>query len=141
MSDDRVSAYLDGAMEPTELAAFERALADEPELADELESTRQVRALLRDLPWRSAPAGFIDDLVAMGSVDAARRKRSPHRIRRWAPAAAAVAAVSLAVLVADESEPGPVRPAIDEAGDGHVTNAGLADDPILLLAPAAGDEP
>ncbi len=141
MSDERISAYLDGALRGDEREAFERALAADPTLAADLAEIGEVRSTLQSLPWREASEGFVDELIAVLAADGVTRTTQPRRSRRWAALGAAAAAVSLAVLLADESDQLPVRPAIDEAGEGHVTNAGLADDPILLLAPTAGTEP
>ncbi len=141
MNDDRISAYLDGALAPDDRAAFERDLAADPRLVETLTAVATVRTTLRSLPWHEPPNGFADRLLAAGAAHEESRVVAQRRVRSWAAIGAAAAAVSLAVFVAEDSDRSPVQPAIDEAGDGHVTNAGLADDPIMLLAPAAGGEP
>lgn len=140
MNDDRISAYLDGTLASDDRAAFERDLAVDPHLAESLTAVAEVRDTLRSLAWHEPPTGFTDRLLAAGATYEEPRVVAPRRVRSWAAVGAAAAAVSLAVFVAEDSDRSPVQPAIEEAGEGHVTNAGLADDPIMLLAPAAGDE-
>jgi anti-sigma factor RsiW len=141
MNDDRISAYLDGVLDGAELDAFEHRLQSDPSLVDDVAVIAAVRSTLRSLPWSEPPDGFDDRMLAVGDAVDAERVVARLRLRRWAAVGAAAAAVSLAVVVGDDADRSPVQPAIDEAGDGHVINAGLADDPIMLLAPSAGSQP
>lgn len=56
---EKLSAYLDGQLKPSEIARLESRLQAEPELASILKDLRQTRALLRRLPQRQAPRNFI----------------------------------------------------------------------------------
>jgi hypothetical protein len=55
---EKLSAYLDGQLKPSELARLESRLKTEPELATILQDLRQTRRLLRQLPQRRAPRNF-----------------------------------------------------------------------------------
>ncbi len=55
---ERLSAYLDGHLSPTETARLEARLASEPALRAVLEDLRQARTLLRHTPRRRAPRNF-----------------------------------------------------------------------------------
>ena len=55
---ERLSAYLDGQLKPSETARLESRLQTEPELASVLIDLRQARSLLRQLPQRRAPRSF-----------------------------------------------------------------------------------
>ncbi|MAS35839.1 MAG: hypothetical protein CL610_17655 [Anaerolineaceae bacterium] len=56
-----ISAYIDNALNAAERDAFQRRLADEPDLQREVDSLRQTVALLRQLPDRKAPRNFTLD--------------------------------------------------------------------------------
>jgi hypothetical protein len=55
---ERLSAYLDGQLKPSEITRLESRLQSEPELASVLKDLRQARGLLRQLPQRRAPRNF-----------------------------------------------------------------------------------
>lgn len=55
---EKLSAYLDGQLKPSEAARLESRLQTEPELASILKDLRQTRSLLRQLPQRRAPRNF-----------------------------------------------------------------------------------
>jgi anti-sigma factor RsiW len=55
---EKLSAYLDGQLKPSEKARLESRLRSEPELASVLKELRQTRGLLRQLPQRRAPRNF-----------------------------------------------------------------------------------
>jgi hypothetical protein len=55
---EKISAYLDGQLKPSEKARLESRLLSEPELASVLKELRQTRGLLRQLPQRRAPRNF-----------------------------------------------------------------------------------
>jgi hypothetical protein len=55
---EKLSAYLDGQLKPSEIARLESRLQSEPELASVLKDLRQSRNLLRQLPQRRAPHNF-----------------------------------------------------------------------------------
>jgi len=55
---EKLSAYLDGELKPSEIARLETRLQSEPELASVLKDLRQARGILRQLPQRRAPRNF-----------------------------------------------------------------------------------
>lgn len=55
---EKLSAYLDGQLKPSEIARLESRLQTDPELASILKDLRQTRGLLRQLPQRRAPRNF-----------------------------------------------------------------------------------
>jgi len=55
---EKLSAYLDGQLKPSEVARLESRLQTEPQLASILQDLRQTRSLLRQLPQRRAPRNF-----------------------------------------------------------------------------------
>jgi hypothetical protein len=55
---EKLSAYLDGQLKPSEITRLEARLQSDPELASVLKDLRQARGLLRQLPQRRAPRNF-----------------------------------------------------------------------------------
>jgi hypothetical protein len=55
---EKLSAYLDGQLKPSEIVRLESRLQSDPELATILKELRQTRSLLRQLPQRRAPRNF-----------------------------------------------------------------------------------
>jgi len=55
---EKLSAYLDGQLRPSEIARLESRLQTDPELASVLKELRQARGVLRQLPQRRAPRSF-----------------------------------------------------------------------------------
>jgi hypothetical protein len=55
---EKLSAYLDGQLKPSDKARLESRLQSDPELASILKELRQSRSLLRQLPQRRAPRNF-----------------------------------------------------------------------------------
>ena len=83
-----LSLYLDGRLSGDAKAAFERRLAADPALRRELDALRRLQELSQDLPM--ARAAFTADDVRLRSQASGGR--------RWARAAAALAAVLLLAL-------------------------------------------
>jgi hypothetical protein len=55
---EKLSAYLDGQLKPSEITRLESRLQSDPQLASVLRDLRQARGLLRQLPQRRAPRNF-----------------------------------------------------------------------------------
>jgi anti-sigma factor RsiW len=55
---EKLSAYLDGQLKPSEITRLESRLQADSELASVLKDLRQARGLLRQLPQRHAPRNF-----------------------------------------------------------------------------------
>jgi anti-sigma factor RsiW len=149
--DDVVSAYLDGELTPVERAAFEARLATDADARAELDEVAEVRTLVRGLSEPALPAGFIDELIAVGvaddatgatgdaapvlDLDAARTRRS-GRARFAAYAAGAAAAVALVVAVAIPAQTS-AKPALATDVRVHQAGAAASGDPVSGLAPLA----
>jgi len=56
--DDRADAYLDGSLSRDEARAFERDLAEKPEVARALNSALVLREMLQSMPPTSPPEGL-----------------------------------------------------------------------------------
>ncbi len=116
--EDNVVAYVLGELSGAELAAFERALAADPRLAAEVESTRQVFAALPAATATPPPAALrarvlaaataaeaADATPAVTATKARARTIGTARPRRtWlAPALALAAAIAVLVLGAENA--------------------------------------
>lgn len=55
---EKLSAYLDGQLKPSEVARLETRIETDPELASVLKDLREARGILRQLPQRRAPRNF-----------------------------------------------------------------------------------
>ena len=56
---EKLSAYLDGQLKPSEIARLESRIQTDPQLASALKDLRQARGILRQLPQRRAPRNFL----------------------------------------------------------------------------------
>ena len=89
---EQLSAYLDGELKADQALKLEQALADDAELAAELDSLRKTRQLLQGLPAEPAPENFAHNVLAHW-----RRRHpvgreglgGPLRASRWISLAAA----------------------------------------------------
>ena len=146
-NDDRLSAWLDGTLDPTTAAEFAAACASDQRWAGARDELVEVRTLVRALEVAEPPPGFLESLVGTDEImeeaptasadpvdiEMARSRRHHHRRASSGVAAlAAAAAVAVAFLVPSL---GHVKPAL--ATDIRVHQAGVASsgDPISGLAP------
>ena len=130
---EQVAAYLLGELESAELAEFERRLADEPGLRDEVDRMGRVVQELRELPRESWETEELPPLeLPVAELSGPPARTAAARWRRWlTPGRIAIAgAVSFAVF----------------AG-GIVVGAQLGDDPepepaivTLSLRPLTGQQ-
>lgn len=93
MSDERIHAYFDGQLPPEEKARFERELAADPALREQLAHLRELDAALGTLPGHAAPGDFTARVVR-----AAHRRPAGAILRLLVPLAAA-ASIAMAVLL------------------------------------------
>jgi anti-sigma factor RsiW len=139
LPEELISAYLDGEVDPKERAAVDARLAESAEWRAVLDEVRDVRAAVRALPSRDAPAGFWDELVAGDADDEnivpLHTRSRGGRGLRWAgvAAAAAAAAVIGIALVPAETR---VQPAVSTFGEAHAVRSSVGDDAISTLAGA-----
>ncbi len=101
VTDELLSAYIDGEVTPTERVAVEQALARDPELAHRLRTLQQTVTLLANLPRVPLPRAF-----TLSEADAALLHKQPfwHRWREYTLSlylrgATAVAATLLVILL------------------------------------------
>ena len=143
--DDRLSAWLDGTLDPTTAAEFAAACTSDPRWARARDELVEVRTLVRGLEVTEPPQGFLESLVASheitestptaragpSDIEVVRRRRH-RRASSGVAALAAAAAVAVAFMVPSL---GHVKPAL--ATDISVHQAGMASsgDPISGLAP------
>ncbi len=119
MSDERLSAYLDGELDPIDIATLEADLAASTDLAADLATLGRTRQLLRSMGDIEPTPGIFEPTVV--SLDAHRRRRG---LRLAVPGVAilGVAAVWLLVLGVF-SGTGVARfvPAVDDYVDRHAS--------------------
>jgi hypothetical protein len=102
-TDDLLSAYIDGELDPATKARLETDLAHSPDLRRQLETLRQTIGLVQSLPPVEAPHNFLITAAMVGdtSQQKASRRRSRSILHRWlAPALSFATAVSTLLLVA-----------------------------------------
>ncbi len=130
ISDQTVSAYVDGELPPHEAAALLRRMAGDHELADRVAALTQLKSEMRDLP---VPGGLDTDALMAASSRAAGAGR---RRRRWRMAAIAASVVALA-LMAGLWAALPRPAAIAEGGDGLI-RAAVSQHLKWMEGPASG---
>ncbi|MEP6623030.1 MAG: hypothetical protein ABJC79_01180 [Acidimicrobiia bacterium] len=134
--DARISAWLDGELDPPARAELEARFAAEPAWSRARDETASVRDLVRALEVVEPPAGFLESLVApdvgasVVDIDSARRRT--RRSTGVMTILAVAAALLIAVVVPDLTR---AKPAL--ATDVRLHQAGVAasGDPVSGLAP------
>ncbi len=102
---EQLSAYLDGELTAKEALELEGVLHADPDMQAELESLRQTRDLLRQLPQESAPDHFAHAVMARAEKHHHLGKANPagmYRSWRWiqmATAAVVLLAAGLGLIV------------------------------------------
>ncbi len=89
ITDELLSAYIDGAVTGTERIAIEQAVIDDPDVAWRLTTLQETVSLLRSLPVVQAPRSFVLTAQQVSRVspentrpaDVALEKPAPHRGR------------------------------------------------------------
>jgi anti-sigma factor RsiW len=133
--DDRLSAYLDGELDPDERGAVESYVVASQEWRVELDEVSWARDTLRRLPVHEAPPGFWEAALAPELAQARARRRRAPRIAGLGAAAVAVAAVVTAALVVPSSD--RVTPNVPAVADAHAVRASVTDDPVSQLGPVS----
>jgi anti-sigma factor RsiW len=132
LPEELLSAYLDGECTDDERRAVEARLEVDPAWRAVLAEVRATRVILRGLPPREPPAGFIDSLT-LGRHDQ-RRSRVPAVIAGLAAVAAILAGF---VLASPSHRDTKVAPPIATLADSHAATVSLQSDPVSGLAPVA----
>lgn len=160
-----LSAYLDGELEPDEVAVVQRLIADDPDVAAELDALAKVRSAVRGLPSVDAPstggaaalrprahegsgrgAGDHGASEPIAEVHELSRHRTRSRRRLGRPAlvgavalAAAVVAVALVVVGGDDGGEAPFVPPVTEFASRHDAMADLVASGATEVPPMPGD--
>ncbi len=119
----RLSAYLDGALDPAEMATIRARLADDPALRAELASliaaNDQAKADFADMFTAPLPLSLVRGLATPEPARAA-----PRRMPRWSALAASVALLALGALGGYSWAPAdPDRDWVAEIGEYHAVYA------------------
>src|SRR5688572_12353744 len=138
---ERLSAWLDGEIDPAEAAELEAELARDPALKAELDSLETVVRLLRDEGPSQAPLGFHHRVMARVEQEHPVRPSWWAWLRRplgvplegWAIGLAA--AVALLLVLPSKSPPAPELPQPEE------TSPAVVKLPEPDVAPVASKEP
>ncbi len=150
LTDDRLSAWLDGELAPAERAELDDELARSAHLRAEIEAISAMRGLVRSLPPVEPPFGFFERVLRTAPPASTRRPptRSPAR-RRLVGSVIAVAAAWLLILGFGAGV-GALRvvPPLDALADRHATAYAAGDGYTEMamadakaLGPAMGDMP
>jgi anti-sigma factor RsiW len=147
LSEDLLSAYLDGELDAETRSAVEAQVADVPAWRDLLDDVRAARDAVRALPSvdlsRAAWARVVAVVAADESAPVVTERRGvTARVRqarrgsaRWVGVgAAAIAAAVLAVVIVPS--PSHVTPKVATFTTEHSARASLAADPVSTLAGA-----
>ena len=148
LSEDFLSALLDGELDDDARVQVEARLASSAEWQTVLAEIAETRAALRGLGAVAAPDGFWDQVLANEDVV---DDLAAHRATRQLPGAstkhrgrvamlagvAAAAAFVVGVAAVPSSPPDRVQPPVAAFSDAHATRSSVGDDAISTLAPVA----
>jgi anti-sigma factor RsiW len=139
LSEDLLSAYVDGELAANERAAVEARLAESPGWRAILAEVREARDAVRALPTRDAPPAFWDQLLVRGRVvDLTDARKRRQRAARWGALAAAAAAAA-AVVVGVAVVPGEdrVHPDVATLVNAHAVRSSIGNDLVSNVAGAS----
>lgn len=129
---EMLMAYADGELDPISAKRVERAIADDPLLADQVERHRQLRAMLEEsfspIAEAPLPEGLRSLVPSAPVIDiaAARAARSrpplPRRWSAWGTGGAIAASLVLGLMIGQRIDQGPVA----TRGGALVASGGLA---------------
>jgi anti-sigma factor RsiW len=146
LSEDVLSAYVDGELDDATRTAVEARLVESDEWRAVLDDVRAARDAVRSLPLRDAPAGFWERVLAddgttevVGAasspvvhLDAARQRR--RRTARFAAVAASAAAAIVIVAVAAVPGKERVKPAVATFTNAHAVASSVGNDVVSNVA-------
>lgn len=154
LSEDLLSAYVDGELDDATRAAVEARLAESDEWRAVLDDVTVARTAIRSLPLRDAPSGFWEGILdsddaassdaasegrggaQVADLDTARSRRRSTTVRLAAFAASAAAAI---VIVAVALVPGTerVKPAVATFTNAHAVRSSVGNDAVSNVAGVA----
>ena len=149
LSEDLLSAYVDGELDDATRTAVEVRLAESDEWRAVLDDVTAARDAIRSLPLRDAPPEFWERILVsdddapeerggaqVADLDAVRSRRRSTTVRFAAVAASAAAAiVILAVALVPGNE--RVKPAVATFTNAHAVRSSVGNDPVSNVAGAA----
>jgi anti-sigma factor RsiW len=146
LSEDLLSAFVDGELDDAMRAAVDARLAESDEWRAVLDDVTAARDAIRSLPLRDAPPEFWQRILAsddpapaqgggaaVADLDAARTKRRSTTVRFAAFAASAAAAI---VILAVALVPGHerVKPAVATFTNAHAVRSSVGNDAVSNVA-------
>jgi anti-sigma factor RsiW len=132
LSEELLSAYLDGECRPDERAVVAARLERDADWRRIFDDVAAARSAVRSLPWAEAPPGFLEAMTHPPP------RPGWSRPARYAAIVAAAAAIGVGFAIAAPSDPDTrVTPEIATLADSHGAAAALESDPISTLAPLA----
>ncbi len=151
LTEDLLSAYVDGELDAATRAAVDARLAESAEWRDVLADVQAARDAIRSLPLRDAPDGFWERLLASDdpsdtsgddsddsrdanvvSLRDARAKR--NRAARFVAIAASTAAAIVIVAVAVVPGQDRVKPAVASFTNAHAVRSSVGNDVVSNVA-------
>jgi hypothetical protein len=139
ISEERLSAFIEGDLSPDERAAVEAAIAQDPALAQRVRAERALRARIARLHRTAKDQPPSERLIAVGRSEGARaaelidlsaaraervRQRRAPIVRKWSRRAVLVAVGLLGVFVAGEFLLNPGQTPLIAAGEGDLVARG-----------------
>jgi anti-sigma factor RsiW len=138
LTEDLLSAYLDGELEAGARADVENRLADSGEWRTILDEVRDTRDAVRRLPAVDGPTEFWARVMADDTVVDLASERRRRRMPRWGLAVAGAAAAAVVVIgVVAVPQPNRVHPAVATLSDEHAARSSVGNDVISSLASIA----
>jgi len=131
LDDEILSAYIDGALSPQEIAAVSRHLAECSFCAQRTRLLQQTVGLLKALPQVAAPRSFV-----LREADIAPRRAGPAGLFVFLRAATAAVAVLLVLLVAGDFVLHSALPAPSSAPAGVTLRQANAPQDATMIAQA-----
>ncbi len=137
LTEDLLSALLDGELDPDTRTAVEARLAESAEWQRVLAEVAETRAALRGLGSVDAPVEFWDRVLATDDAVIDLTARRTHRRGRAVVALAGIAAAAVfvvGVVAFPSAAPDRVRPPVAAFSDAHATRSSVGADAISSLA-------
>lgn len=135
VSDELLSAYLDGELSPKQVAQIEQWVSESPDARRRLEDFRRISGWIQELPRAELPSEFASQVLREAERQMllpapAPRPTFARRLRWWTLAVAAPLSAAAALFVTILLSPPPEGPAPElarrEAGQNATENRAVA---------------